>query len=208
MLKDKINSKKITIFGMTYITYYLFLILLLPSIVIYQGFYYIIKKSNDLTIFLSAAIYILVYLILEKMIYKKINIKKRIIISYAILLMFLSLPYVSFLLLFIPIMFLLRPLNFFDTLHFSVEMIKKHIFSILFMYIINVIVFSIIFSGVIIFKIQYFNIILTNKDEIFKYILKNASLLTYFSSINFAISSFLLYKNFEQNDIIRGDLNE
>lgn len=207
MLKNRIDSKKLSIFEYIYITYYIFILLLLPSIPIFFAFDFIIKKYSFLSIFLSSLIYLLIYCILQKVIYKKLKINIRILISYLLLFAILHIPYFSFLLLFIPIMFLYRTLNIKDTLHFSLELVRNHLTTILFVYILNILIISMLLSIILILKIKILHVNISTQGDIFTFIVKNATLLSYYSAINFAISSFLLYKNFEQNDIIKGGSN-
>lgn len=208
MLKNIINSKILSIWEHIYITYFIFLTILLPSLPIFFGFSYFLNKNIYLNILLNALIYLIIYMILQKAIYNSININIRIIISYIFLIFILLIPYFSYFLLFIPIMYFTRKLNLKDTIHFSLELMRKRVITILFVYILNILIISLVLSGIILLKLKFSGVTISTKDEILGYIFKNTSLLTFYSAINFSISSFLLYKNFEQNDIIRGDIDE
>lgn len=207
-MKNKINSKNLSILGHLYLTYYIFVLFLIPSVPIFLGFDFLLKKYYFLSIGFSALIYLIIYCILQKVIYKNLKISIRVIISYVLLFLILHIPYFSFFLLFIPIMVLYRTLNAKDTLHFSLELVRNRLTTMLTIYVLNVLIISCFLSIILILKIKFLHINIITQKDIFAFIINNSSLLSYYSALNFSISSFLLYKNFEQNDIIRGGLDE
>ncbi|MBE2990090.1 hypothetical protein IMK14_05535, partial [Sneathia sp. DSM 16630] len=133
---------------------------------------------------------------------------KNILISYVLLFVLIRIPILSYVFLPVALMTLLLELKISDKVFLSVELIKNNIFRLLFDYIINILVFSVVFSVILILKAQYYSVSFANSDEILAYVHKHALILNYFNSIIFSISSYLLYKNFEQNDIIKGGMSE
>lgn len=206
MIKKILNGKKMKISQNILVTYLIFLYMLIPSIGIYFIFNFIILRKASLIFLLIPLIYFSIYELLQKILYKKIKIDKNVIISFFVLVLIVRIPF-SYIFLPISLILLLRDLKVKDSIFVAMELVKNNIFRILFTYFAHIFILSIVFSAYFIIKINFFeNIILTN-NEVYKYILKNSMVLSYFSPLIFSISSFLLYKNLEQNDIIRGGIN-
>lgn len=206
MIKKILNGKKMKISQNILVTYLIFLYMLIPSIGIYFIFNFIILRKASLIFLLIPLIYFSIYELLQKILYKKIKIDKNVIISFFVLVLIVRIPF-SYIFLPISLILLLRDLKVKDSIFVAMELVKNNIFRILFTYFVHIFILSIVFSAYFVIKINFFeNIILTN-NEVYKYILKNSMVLSYFSPLIFAISSFLLYKNLEQNDIIRGGIN-
>lgn len=208
MIKDKIIGKKMGTITNIYLTYILALIFLIPSLVILYPYAVVVKKIPILSLIFLPLIYLVIYLILNFALFKKKIKVKNILISYVLLFVLIRIPILSYVFLPIALMILLLGLKISDKVFLSVKLIKNNIFRLLFDYIINILVFSVVFSGILILKAQYYSVSFANSDEILAYVHKHALILNYFNSIIFSISSYLLYKNFEQNDIIKGGMSE
>lgn len=203
-MKEKIFGNKLSILKIIQYTYLSLFLNIIPIIAVYILYTFISFFLKINYIFLMPLIYIGITIILEYR-YNKFEIGPNILSSYFLLIIFMRMGMILLSIFSIlSTSIIVRKSKFSNNLIIIQEIFRKNFFTILIVNIIITIITSIIIS--IIFN-SYFIYIgetdLTLK-KIFNVLIKYKEYIFSSRIVLSSITNYIMYKNFEKNDIIEG----
>lgn len=205
-MKDKIIGNKLSVFEIIKNTYLMLFFNFIPIFVICLSYFILINYIKISYIFLIPLSYIFITLSLEYKYSSSIKIGFNIIVSYFILFLFISTKIIGgSVISILATSTLIRKTNFFNNLIIIQEIFKKNFLKIFISSFINYIINSVIIGIVLSIYFIYNNKIYLNPEEISNLVLSYKEYIFLSMLVVYSISNYIMYKNFEKNDIIKGE---